>query len=326
MKSRAEKRLYTNIVQEIAIEDAAGYEEMMRMHYEDFKTLLSYIERDITPHQVIGGHKVIAPAERLTLTLCFLATGESYRSLSFQFRISRAAISYIIKEVCEAINRHVEPVFMKCPSTDEEWLHVAKKFKNQWQYPHCIGAVDGKHILLQPPANAGSYFYNYKHTNSIVLLAIAGPDYECLYADIGTNGRISDGGVWNKCGMAKAIESNQITLPPPEQLSSGTESLPYVFVGDDAFALKTFMMKPYPQQNLSVEKRVYNYRHCQARRIFENLFGILANRWRFLRAPLQLSPETVQSITNTALILHNYLRKAHQKIFTVKLDYMTLKI
>ena len=83
MKRRAEKGLYTNIVREIAIEDSAGYKEIMRMHYEDFKTLLSYIERDITPHQVIGGHKVIAPAERLTLTLRFLAKGESYRSLSF---------------------------------------------------------------------------------------------------------------------------------------------------------------------------------------------------------------------------------------------------
>ena len=53
---------------------------------------------------------------------------------------------------------------------------------------------------------------------------------------------------------------------------------PYVFVGDDAFALKKFMMKPYPQQNLTADKRVYNYRHSRAKRISENLFGILANR------------------------------------------------
>ena len=57
------------------------------MSYDDFQTLLRYVEKDITPCQVSGGHKVITAAERLTLTIRFLATGESYRSLSFQFRI-----------------------------------------------------------------------------------------------------------------------------------------------------------------------------------------------------------------------------------------------
>ena len=41
----------------------------------------------------------------------------------------------------------------------------------------------------------------------------------------------------------------------------------YVFLGDDAFALKTFMIKPYPQQNLTVEKRVYNYRNAKSMEI-----------------------------------------------------------
>ena len=60
---------------------------------------------------------------------------------------------------------------------------------------------------MQPPGNAGSHYYNYyKLMHSIVLMAFAGPSYECLYADIGTNLRTSDGGVWNKRGMSKAIE------------------------------------------------------------------------------------------------------------------------
>ena len=73
------------------------------------------------------------------------------------------------------------------------------KFEEKWNYPHCLGAIDGKHVVMQCPAKARSYYYNYKNTHSIVLMAVAGPDYECLYADLGTNGRVSDGGVWNKC-------------------------------------------------------------------------------------------------------------------------------
>ena len=58
-----------------------------------------------------------------------------------------------------------------------------------------------------------------KGTHSIVLMAVAGPDYECVYADVGTNGRVSDGGVWNKCGLMKAIEVGTVVLPPPKFFS-----------------------------------------------------------------------------------------------------------
>ena len=92
-------------------------------------------------------------------------------------------------------------------------------------------------------------------------MAVAGQNYECLYADVGTNGRISDGGVWNKCGLEKSIEDETIVLPPPKCLPFGFKESLYVFVRDDAFALKKNIMKPYPQNGLTQDKRVYNYRH-----------------------------------------------------------------
>ena len=94
------------------------------------------------------------------------------------------------------------PNYMKIPSSAEEWLDIAKKFEEKWNFPHCLGAVDGKHIVMKCPPNAGPYYCNYKGTHSVVLMAVAGPDYECLYADVGMNGRVSHGGVWNKCGIA----------------------------------------------------------------------------------------------------------------------------
>ena len=78
----------------------------------------------------------------------------------------------------------------------------------------------------------------------MILLAIAGPDYECLYADIGTNGRISDGGVWNKSSLSRGIETGEISLPKSKRLPYGAVEVPYVFLGDNAFALKTYLMKP----------------------------------------------------------------------------------
>ncbi|KAJ8937152.1 hypothetical protein NQ318_009318 [Aromia moschata] len=45
----------------------------------------------------------IPPAERLAVTLRFLATGNSYHSLMYTFKISRQCISNFIPEVCDAI-------------------------------------------------------------------------------------------------------------------------------------------------------------------------------------------------------------------------------
>ena len=130
------------------IEDTDAHRDMMRMSYEDFSTILAVIEPHITPQQVTrGGHKDIAPAERLTLTKRFLATGEIYRSLCFQFRISVSAISYIVKQVCKAIYDHLGPEYLRVPETREEWLNIAAKFEEKWSYPNCLGAIDGKHTV-----------------------------------------------------------------------------------------------------------------------------------------------------------------------------------
>ena len=55
------------------------------------------------------------------------------------------------------------------------------------------------------------------------------------------------------------------------------------------------------------EKRVYNYCHCRACRISENLFGIISNRWRVLQATILLPPESVKNVVMAILVLHNHL-------------------
>ena len=67
-------------------------------------------------------------------------------------------------------------------------------------------------------------------------------------------------------------------------------------------------MKPYPFRGLSKKQRIYNYYLSRARRIVENLFGILANRFRIFLSPVLLSPENVEIITLVCCTLHNFLR------------------
>ena len=102
-------------------------------------------------------------------------------------------------------------------------------------------------------------------------------------------------------------------FPEPRALPYRLERIPFVIVGDDTFALKNYMMKPFPQPNLTIEERIYNYRHSRARRISENIFGVLANRWKVFQTAMHLSPGRVTSVTLSALILHNYLLKSPSK-------------
>ena len=95
---------------------------------------------------------------------------------------------------------------------------------------------------------------------------------------------------------------------------SNGEVTPYVFLGDDAFALKRFMIKLFPQQGLTGENRIYNYRHSRARRISENLFGILANRWRIFFTITNLKAKYVEVVIFAAPILHNMLIKSPNSV------------
>ena len=144
LKRREERGAFVNIVRELGVEDSAGYKEMMRMDYSTFCTILNYIEKDITPKELMGGIKVIRAPERLVLCIRYFATGETFRSLSFQFRVSRQSISNIVLQVSKAIISNMGN-YISLPQDENAWLKIASEFEDQWNFPNAIGAVDGKH-------------------------------------------------------------------------------------------------------------------------------------------------------------------------------------
>lgn len=199
-------------------------------------------------------------------------------------------------------------IILQVPTTKEEWKKIADGFTDKWNFNNCIGSMDGKHIVIRPPPNSGSYYFNYKHTFSIVLLAIVDANYKFLYVDIGCNGRISDGGVFRNCNIYQLFERKELNVPDPTPLPGTTIMCPYLLVADDAFPLKMYILKPYSQIWLTKERRIFNYRLSRARRVVENAFGILSNRFRVFMSPINLIPDKVEAITMACCALHNFLR------------------
>ena len=156
------------------------------------------------------------------MTLRYLATSECFQSLSYQFHISLVVVSYIVKGCCSVISDRLQNMFIELPNSREKGLEISRKFEQRWNYRH-----------------GGSYFFDYKHTHSIIVLAITGPEHACFYADVGSNGRVNDSGIWNKCSLLHAIGGRSVKLPEDDYLTNNCK-LPYVILGDDAFALKEF--------------------------------------------------------------------------------------
>lgn len=198
---------------------------------------------------------------------------------------------------------------MSVPTTQDAWRKVAADFYRLWNYPSCIGALDGKRILISKPSNSGSDFFDYKGHCSVILMALVDANYKFLYVDVGTNGRASDGGVWDKCSLKRALEKKDLEVPPASNIPFSQRVTPYVIVADNAFPLKPWLMKPYKGNDLPMEKHIYNYRHSRARRVSENAFGILVSRFQIFRQPIRTSPECVRRIALAALVLHNYLHR-----------------
>ena len=71
--------------------------------------------------------------------------------------------------------------------------------------------MDGKHVTIKCPVQGGSTFFNYKHFNSIVLIAIVDADYKFIYVDVGCNGRVSDGGVFGRSEIRNSIEKEELS-------------------------------------------------------------------------------------------------------------------
>lgn len=128
-------------------------------------------------------------------------------------------------------------------------------------------------------------------------MAVADANYRFLYIDVGAQGRHSDGGVFENSSLKQNIENNGLQIPDN-----------FVFVGDEAFPLKSYLMRPYPRRELNMNSKIFNYRLSRARRTVENAFGLLVSRFRVFEKPIATSVSTAIKIVKASCALHNWIQ------------------
>ena len=241
----------------------------------------------------------------------YLSHGDSYSSIATRFRLGPSTVYGIVPQTCEAIWEVLHLIVLKEPD-NTTWVNIECGFYKRWDFPNAIDAIDGKHINIQAPPDSASLFHNYKGFFSLVLLALVDHQYKFTFIDVGEYGSNSDSSIFRSSHFGTRFLQGDLDVPAPKPLPNfpNQGALPHCIVGDEAFPLCMDLMRPYPRSNratLPQEELVFNYRLSRARRIVENAFGMLAQRFRIFNRRMQLSEHNGEVIIKTACALHNFL-------------------
>ena len=194
------------------------------------------------------------------------------------------------------------------PTTPEDWLEVESVFHWRWNIPHALGALAGKHFPIRYPRHGGILYHNYKGFHSIVLLALVDGDYKFLWVDMEAAGSSSDAKIFKHSDLRHKIEDSSIGFPESESLFADGSKVNFFILGDDAFPLKIWLVKPYSRQGMDLNQRVFNYRLSWGRRVVENTIRILTSHFWIFQRPIQQEPQGVARVVMACLVLHNILR------------------
>ena len=202
-------------------------------------------------------------------------------------------------------------------------MKIEQDFSDLWNFPNCIGALDGKHVVTTAPPGSGSLFFNYKHTFSINLMALVDAHYRFIFVDIGQYGSNADGPVFQKSEFGTLYMKGQLNVPGPKYLPKARYlgAMPHVIVADEAFPLCPTIMRPFPRGRNAARMprphQVFNYHLSRARRTVENAFGILAQCFRIYNTRMWYSEHTVVKIVKATCVLHNYLRDKNMNVANI---------
>ena len=161
---REEEGQYTRLMPRVQLDEPMAYQNFICMPSELFQELeqriTAELQRERTwmrdPRSQVGSHPQ--------------TTGDSYTTLQYAFRVASSTINKFVPEVCDTMIRAYRDQVMQCPHSQRtscrSSLSSASVF--QWNIPHALGALDGKHIQIRCQQGGGSLYHNYKGFHSIV--------------------------------------------------------------------------------------------------------------------------------------------------------------
>ncbi|CAB3997762.1 Hypothetical predicted protein [Paramuricea clavata] len=282
------------------------FTKTFRVSRPTFTFILDRIRHAIQ-HKTVN-EEPISPECRLGICLYRLARGDYYYTIAEMVGLGVATVCLIVKEVTEAIiaNLWNLSVEQHMPRTKEDFEGKILDMEELWQFPFCWAAIDGCHIPIKCPAGgleACKKYHNFKNFYSVVLMAMVDSNYRFVWASCGFPGNSHDliifqsTELWNNITEKGAIPNIGQTV--------GTTTIYPLILGDSAFPLQSWLMKPYTNAVLTNEQKNFNYRLSRARMVTEGAYGQMKGRWRVLIWKNESEVDQVKTTALACVVLHN---------------------
>ncbi|XP_051169954.1 uncharacterized protein LOC127287187 [Leptopilina boulardi] len=235
--------------------DSEEFYNLVRMDVECFQNLYNILHFRLLKTSL---RKPLSGELKLALTLSYMAHGDSLFSTANLFHVGKSTTYKIVGEVCPIIWELLSPIYLAWKSA-EELKVVAEGYQRRWNFPHCLGSLDGKEIRIKAPPHSGSMFYCYKKFFSFKLLAMCDAFYRFTWVNVGDYGSISDLSAFRNTHLFQALERNEVDLPEDDFLPRSNIRMPFFFIGDAIFDIKRYFMLPYNRnRRLCREETTFN--------------------------------------------------------------------
>ena len=139
------------------------------------------------------------------------------------------------------------------------------------------------------------------------MQGVADANCKFITIDVGAAGKQSDGGVYRNSDLYICLETNAFNVPTSVSLPGTNIKAPYVILGDEAYPLLPYLMRPFPRASLDNSKKIFNYRLSRARRCVECAFGIASQKFRILQKSVETKTSNAVLIIKAVCVLHNTL-------------------
>ncbi|KAG6939890.1 hypothetical protein G0U57_020772, partial [Chelydra serpentina] len=222
----------------------------------------------------------------VAIALWKLATPDSYRSVANQFGVGKSTVGVAVMQVAHAI---VDLLLSKVVTLGD--VQVIIDGFSAMGFPNCGGAIDGTHIPILGPDHQGSQYINQKGYFSMVLQALVDHKGRFSNINVGWPGKVHDARVFKNSGLFRQLQ--QGVYFPDRKITVGDVEMPIVILGDRAYPLMPWLMKPYTGA-LDTKKELFNYRLSKCK-----------GRWRSLLTRSDLSQTNIPIVIAACCVLHN---------------------
>ncbi|XP_018368346.1 PREDICTED: putative nuclease HARBI1 [Trachymyrmex cornetzi] len=271
-----------------------AFKEYFRMFPATFEMILSLIGPALNKTNTITRRKPISAEKQLYITLWFMATPDSYRSVCVKFGVGKITAFRAVRRVTYALHC-MAPRFIQWPDKAVA-TNISDQFLEASGFPNVIGAIDGTHIKIRAPPTDSVSYINRKGFPSINLQVVCNSRGLFTHCYAGQVGSVHDARVFKNSPVAHFLERPEVYFPNNSHI-----------IGDAAYPIHPHVMVPFRDNgHLTNQQKNFNYCLSSTRMAVERAIGQLKISFRILLDCLPLTDvKKIPEFIIACSVLHN---------------------